>query len=184
MKKLFIAAMMCLMGVIAQAQVITSDVINALYGSATTNSESRFAYNADFDDQDNIVRMYVYNRSELDNGDVVLKPACQYEYDYGGDGVLQSRTKYVWDEVEWQCAERLVFSLIADLYSVEYSRWNQEAGAFDEAVEKMSYTLHPDSSVHEVCRYLREQKGSPYQLSWHVSVTDHDSFFDDFLTER
>lgn len=184
MKKLFIAAMMCLMGVIAQAQVITSETINAHYLSAIKGSQRSFAYNAENDDDGNITTKYVYKKRVQNNGDLLLEPVCSYHYEYAPDGVLTSRTMYLWTIDGWECVRKLDFTLIADLYTVECSRWNEETGTFDEPVEKISYTLHPDSSVHEVCRYLREQKGSPFQLSWHFSVSSDDAFLDDFLTER
>lgn len=184
MKKLFIAAMMCLTTLFVQAQVITSETINAHYLSAIKGSQKLFAYNAESDDDGNITTMYVYKKRVQNNGDLSLEPVCSYHYEYAPDGELTSRTMYLWTIDRWECARKLEFMLIADLYVVEYSRWNEETGTFDEPVEKISYTLNPDSSVHEVCHYLREQKGSPYQLACHFSVSDDDAFLDDFLTER
>lgn len=150
MKKLFIAAMMCLMGVIAQAQVITSETINNLYLSSIVESGNKFAYNAESDDDNNITTMYVYRKIAQPKGEVSLEPVCRYQYEYAADGLLKSRTKCEWKNGEWQCTGRLDYTLMADLYTVEYSRWNAKTGTFDEAVDKMSYTLYADSSELQV----------------------------------
>ena len=176
MKTLALSAMMCLAAMTSTAQVITADIVNISYQSVATASDSKFAYNVECDDNDYITTMKVFNKTVLQNGDIELKPSCRYEYDYASDGMLLSRTKYVWQKEGWQCVGQLQFTLSDDLYTVEYSRWNQNTTSFDPASEMMTYTLMPDSSTSNVCFYQRSLNGDSYKLSWQVSVTGQPSF--------
>ena len=176
MKTLALSAMMCLVAMTSTAQVINSEIVNNAYQSVATASDSKFAYNVECDDNDYITTMNVFNKTVLQNGDIELKPSCRYEYDYAADGMLLSRTKYVWQNEGWQCVGQLQFSLTDDLYTVEYSRWNQKTASFDAANEMMTYTLLPDSSTSNVCFYQRSLNGDSYKLSWQVSVTEQPSF--------
>ena len=176
MKTLALSAMMCFAAMTSTAQVINSEIVNNAYLSAASASDSKFAYNVEYDDNDYITTMNVFNKTVLQNGDIELKPSCRYEYDYAADGMLLSRTKYVWQNEGWQCVGQLQFSLTDDLYTVEYSRWNQKTASFDAANEMMTYTLLPDSSTSNVCFYQRSLNGDSYKLSWQVSVTGQPSF--------
>ena len=176
MKTLALSAMMCLAAMTSTAQVINSEMVNNAYQSVATASDSKFAYNVECDDNDYITTMNVFNKTVLQNGDIELKPSCRYEYDYASDGMLLSRTKYVWQNEGWQCVGQLHYILAGDLYTLEYNRWNQKTASFDAANEMMTYTLLPDSSTSNVCFYQRPQNGNSYQLSWQVSVTAQPSF--------
>ena len=176
MKKLVLSAMMCLVAMTTTAQVITSEIVNNAYLSASSASDSKFAYNVESDDNDYITTMNVFNKTVRQNGDIDLKPSCRYEYDYADDGMLLSRTMYAWQNEGWQCVGQLHYILAGDLYTVEYSRWNQKTASFDAANEMMTYTLLPDSSTSNVCFYQRSLNGDSYKLSWQVSVTGQPSF--------
>ena len=171
MKTLALSAMMCLAAMTSTAQVINSEIVNNAYQSVATASDS-----VECDDNDYITTMNVFNKTVLQNGDIELKPSCRYEYDYASDGMLLSRTKYVWQNEGWQCVGQLHYMLAGDLYTVEYSRWNQKTASFDAANEMMTYTLLPDSSTSNVCFYQRSLNGDSYKLSWQVSVTGQPSF--------
>ena len=176
MKKLALSAMMCLVAMTTTAQVITSEIVNNAYLSAASASDSKFAYNVECDDNDYITTMNVFNKTVRQNGDVDLKPSCRYEYDYAADGMLLSRTMYVWQNEGWQCVGQLLYMLADDLYTVEYSRWNQNTASFDPANEMMTYTLMPDNTAYNVSCYLRNHNAKTYQLAWQVSVTGQPSF--------
>ena len=176
MKTLALSAMMCLAAMTSTAQVITSDIVNNAYLSVATASDGKFAYNVECDENDYITTMNVFNKTVLQNGDIELKPSCRYEYDYASDGMLLSRTKYVWQNEGWQCVGQLHYILAGDLYTLEYNRWNQKTASFDAANEMMTYTLLPDSSTSNVCFYQRSLNGDSYKLSWQVSVTGQPSF--------
>ena len=176
MKKLALSAMMCLVAMTTTAQVITSEIVNNAYLSAASASDSKFAYNVEFDDNDYITTMNVFNKTVLQNGDVDLKPSCRYEYDYAADGMLLSRTIYAWQNEGWQCVGQLHYILAGDLYTVEYSRWNQKTASFDPANEMMTYTLLPDNTAYNVSCYHRNHNAKSYQLAWQVSVTGQSSF--------
>lgn len=176
MKKIALSAMMCLVAMTTTAQVITSEIVNNAYLSAASVNDSKFAYNVECDDYDCITTMNVFNKTVLQNGDIELKPSCRYEYDYASDGMLLSRTKYVWQNEGWQCVGQLQFTLTDDLYTVEYSRWNQNTTSFDPANEMMTYTLMPDNTAYNVSCYLRNHNAKTYQLAWQVSVTGQPSF--------
>lgn len=176
MKTLALSAMMCLVAMTSTAQVINSEIVNNAYQSVATASDSKFAYNVECDDNDYITTMNVFNKTVLQNGDIELKPSCRYEYDYAADGMLLSRTKYVWQKEGWQCVGQLQFTLTDDLYTVEYSRWNQNTTSFDTASEMMTYTLMPDNTAYNVSCYHRNHNAKSYQLAWQVSVTGQSSF--------
>ena len=176
MKTLVLSAMMCLAAMTSTAQVINADIVYNSYLSVATASDSKLAYNVECDDNDYITTMNVFNKTVRQNGDIELKPSCRYEYDYASDGMLLSRTKYVWQKEGWQCVGQLHYILAGDLYTVEYSRWNQKTASFDAANEMMTYTLLPDSSTSNVCFYQRSLNGDSYKLSWQVSVTGQPSF--------
>ncbi len=180
MKKLALSAMMCLVAMTTTAQVITSEIVNNAYLSVATASDSKFAYNVECDDNNCITTMNVFSKTVRQNGDVDLKPSCRYEYDYAADGMLLSRTKYVWQKEGWQCVGQLQFSLTDDLYTVEYSRWNQNTASFDSASEMMTYTLMPDNTAFNVSYYHRNHNAKSYRLAWQVSVTGQ-STLDSFL---
>ena len=180
MKTLALSAMMCLAAMTSTAQVINSEIVNNAYQSVATASDSKFAYNVECDDNDYITTMNVFNKTVRKNGDVDLKPSCRYEYDYAADGMLLSRTKYVWQKEGWLCVGQLQFSLTDDLYTVEYSRWNQNTTSFDPASEMMTYTLMPDNTAYNVSYYHRIHNAKSYRLAWQVSVTGQ-STLDSFL---
>ena len=176
MKKLALSAMMCLVAMTTTAQVITSEIVNNAYLSAASASDSKFAYNVECDDNDYITTMNVFNKTVRQNGDIDLKPSCRYEYDYAADGMLLSRTMYAWQNEGWQCVGQLHYILAGDLYTVEYSRWNQKTASFDAANEMMTYTLAPDNTAYNVSCYHRNHNAKSYQLAWQVSVTSQPSF--------
>ena len=176
MKKLALSAMMCLVAMTTTAQVITSEIVNNAYLSAASASDSKFAYNVESDENDYITTMNVFNKTVRQNGDVDLKPSCRYEYDYAADGMLLSRTIYAWQNEGWQCVGQLHYILAGDLYTVEYSRWNQKTASFDAASEMMTYTLMPDNTAYNVSYYHRNHNAKSYRLAWQVSVTGHPSF--------
>ena len=176
MKTLALSAMMCLAAMTSTAQVINSEIVNNAYQSVATASDSKFAYNVECDDNDCITTMNVFNKTVRQNGDVDLKPSCRYEYDYAADGMLLSRTKYVWQKEGWLCVGQLHYLLAGDLYTVEYSRWNQKTASFDPASEMMTYTLMPDNTAYNVSYYHRNHNAKSYRLAWQVSVTDQPSF--------
>ncbi len=180
MKKLALSAMMCLVAMTTNAQVITSEIVNNAYQSVATASDSKFAYNVECDDNNYITTMNVFNKTVLQNGDIELKPSCRYEYDYAADGMLLSRTKYVWQNEGWQCVGQLQFTLTDDLYTVEYSRWNQNTTSFDPASEMMTYTLMPDNTAFNVSYSHRNHNAKSYRLAWQVSVTGQ-STLDSYL---
>ncbi len=184
MKKLVICSMMCLATMATKAQVMTSATINKVYEQSIVESGKKFAYNADRDEAGNITTMYVYKKKNMRRGDVSLEPVCRYEYDYAVDGMLNSRITSVWNDGEWHLLGRYDFNLMADMYSVEYSRWNATSGDFDKAVEKMTYTLLPDDSVNHISCYQRDDEGKPYQLAWEVEVTELPFYMNGFLTQR
>ena len=175
--------MMCLVAMTTTAQVITSEIVNDAYLSVATANDSKFAYNVECDDNDCITTMKVFNKTVRQNGDVDLKPSCRYEYDYAADGMLLSRTMYVWQSEGWQCVGQLRYALVGDLYTVEYSRWNQKTAGFDPASEMMAYTLLPDQLTREVCFYQRPLNADSYELTWQVSVSGQTSF-DPYLLAR
>ena len=183
MKTLALSAMMCLMAMTSTAQVITSEIVGNAYQSVATASGSKFAYNMECDDDDCITTMNVFDKRVRQGGDVELKPSCRYEYEYAADGMLQYRTMYAWHDEAWQCIGQLRYSLVGDLYTVEYSRWNQKTASFDPASEMMAYTLLPDQSTREVCFYQRPLNADSYELTWQVSVSGQPSF-DPYLLAR
>ncbi|MBO6057855.1 MAG: DUF3836 domain-containing protein [Bacteroidales bacterium] len=175
MKTLVLSAMMCLAAMTSTAQVITSDIVNISYLSVATSSDGQYAYNVECNDNDYITTMYVYKKNVRMNGDIDLKPSCRYQYEYAADGMLLSRTTYVWYNNGWQCTGRLSYSLNDDLYCVEFSRWNPKTANFDKASEMMTYTLEPDYTAYNVSWFLRNHRGDSYKLSWQVSVSGQSS---------
>ena len=183
MKTLVLSAMMGLAAMTSTAQVITADIVNISYQSVATSNEGQYAYNVNCDDNDYITTMYVFKKNVRMNGDVNLKPSCQYQYEYADDGILLRRTTYVWHNNEWKCTGRLSYTLTDDLYSVEYSRWNPNTACFDEASEMMTYSLLPDYTAFNVSWFLRSRRSDSYKLSWQVYVTDQPSFEPNLLAE-
>ena len=184
MKTLALSAMMCLVAMTTNAQVITSDIVNNAYMSVATSGDGKYAYSVDCDDNDYITSMTVYKKNVRQNGDIDLKPSCQYQYEYASDGMLLSRTMYVWQNEGWQCVGQLHYSLTDDLYSVEYSRWNQKTTSFDDASEMMTYTLLPDNTACNVSCYLRNNSGKSYQLAWEFSVIGQPSYDPNLLARK
>ena len=184
MKTLALSAMMCLVAMTSTAQVITSDIVNNAYLSVATSNEGQYAYNVVCDDNDYITTMYVYKKNVRMNGDIDLKPSCQYQYEYASDGMLLSRTTYVWHNNEWKCTGRLSYTLTDDLYSVEYSRWNQNNNAFDDASEMMTYSLLPDYSASNISCFLRNRGGDAYQLAWEITLIGQPIYFHELLAAK
>ena len=89
MKKLVFATMMCVAAMSAKAQVLTSETVKNVYEVVSNNSNSKFAYNADFTGND-ITTMYVYQKSG-DSKNVQLTPYRKHDYTYAADGMLTSK---------------------------------------------------------------------------------------------
>ena len=157
MKTLVLSAMMGLAAMTSTAQVITADIVNISYQSVATSNEGQYAYNVNCDDNDYITTMYVFKKNVRMNGDVDLKPSCQYQYEYADDGILLSRTTF--------------------------SRWNPNTACFDEASEMMTYSLLPNYTAFNISWFLRSRRSDSYKLSWQVYVTDQPSFEPNLLAE-
>ena len=171
MKKMMILMMtMCLTALATEAQVMTSETVTKVYEKATTACAGEFAYNAEYDDEGRIVATDVYRKRPLRKGDVRLVPTCRYEYAYAADGLLSSRVMYVWRSDEWRLAGRHDFALAEGTYTVTYSRWNRKAGAYDQPLGMMTYSLLPDESVYSVACYYRHHREAPMELEWQTVV--------------
>lgn len=142
MKKLVLAAMMCVAAMSTKAQVLTSKTINNVYEAVTNQTNSDYAFNAEWTGK-NITTMYVYKKDSSHKGMVTLKPHLKYEYSYAADGTLASRVAYHWTDSQngWICAARHEYTLDGDKYYAEYSRYNHTTNSFDLPVEKMVYSL-------------------------------------------
>lgn len=177
MKKLVLTTMMCLATLATQAQVLTSQIISDIYEQLITGDDEGFVYNADRDSTDGrIATLYVYRRT----GDA-LTPLYQYRYDYDACGCLLARTTFTWRRGDWRPAGRLGYSLLADSYSVEYSRWNRRLADFDQPVDKMTYMLHAGGQPGYVYGYHRRHAGEPYELKMQVVLVDEVPFGHDHL---
>ena len=184
MKKLLICSMMCLMTLVAKAQVLTSATVQKVYESVTTDVDNGFAYNAECDGDGRIIAMEVYRKKLQRKVGVTLIPVCRYLYTYTADGLLSSRIKYVWRRNTWRCFARHDYSLTDYLYSVDYSRWNRKKNTFDEATGKMTYTLLPDRTVSNIACYCRHHKNAPLKLEWQTEVISQPVGWDYFLTKK
>ena len=147
MKKFMICSMMCLMALTSNAQVMTSATVDKIFDTVSQASDAEFVYNADRDADGKIATMVVYQEQPQRKGNFTLKPIYRYQYNYAADGMLTSRTKYVWRKNQWQCAGRHSYSLDAGFYTATYSRWNKKKADFDEPVGKITHTLMPDESI-------------------------------------
>ena len=145
MKKIIFAIIIAIASALsAHAQVLTSETINNVYEKMTHQSKSDFVFNAEWTDKD-ITTMYIYKKSTDINGVLTLKPHLKYEYSYAEDGTLISRVAYRWTDNQnlWVCTGRHEYTLFADTYYAEYSRYNHTTNSFDEPVDKMVYILNP-----------------------------------------
>ena len=180
MKKLVLATMMCLASLATEAQVLTSQTINDIYEQLTTDGEKGFVYNADRNATDGrIAALYVYRRT-----DDTLTPLYQYRYDYDACGCLLTRTTLSWRRGDWRPEGRLSYQLLADSYSVEYSRWNRRHADFDQPVDKMTYMLHAGGQAGFVYSYHRRHAEAPYKLTMQVRVDDVPFGHDHLLTQH
>ena len=182
MKKFMISSMMCLMALTSNAQVMTSATVDKVYNTVSQATDAEFVYNADRDADGNIAEMVVYQEQPQRKGNFTLKPVCRYQYTYAADGMLTSRTKYVWRKNQWQCAGRHSYSLDAGFYTATYSRWNKKKADFDEPVGKITYTLMPDESIASVACYSRERGHADLQLEWQAPVEKRTLYTDHYLT--
>ena len=184
MKKFMISSMMCLMALTSNAQVMTSATVDKVYNTVSQATDAAFVYNADRDADGNIATMVVYQEKTLRKGDFTLKPIYRYQYTYAADGMLTSRTKYVWHKNQWQCAGRHNYSLDGGCYTATYSRWNKKKAQFDEPVGQITYTLLPDESIASVACYSRERGHADLQLEWQAPVESHTLNMDYYLTQK
>ncbi|WP_155950127.1 MULTISPECIES: DUF3836 domain-containing protein [unclassified Prevotella] len=184
MKKFMISSMMCLMALTSNAQVMTSATVDKVYNTVSQATDAAFVYNADRDADGNIATMVVYQEKTLRKGNFTLTPIYRYQYTYATDGMLISRTKYVWHKQQWQCAGRHNYSLDADFYTATYSRWNKKKADFDEPVGKITYTLQPDESVVSVACYSRQYNKADMQLEWQAPIESYTMNMDYYLTQK
>jgi hypothetical protein len=184
MKKFMISSMMCLMALTSNAQVMTSATVDNVYDKVSLAGETEFVYNADRDADGKIATMVVYQQQSLRKGNFNLKPIYRYLYTYAADGVLTSRTKYVWRKQQWKCAGRHDYSLGAGLYTVSYSRWNKKKVCFDEPVGMITYTLLPDESIASVACYSRQRSNADLHLEWQAPVVGSSLNMDHYLTQK
>ena len=183
MQKLVFSMMMCLVAMMAQAQVLNKQTVSNAYNNAVHQNECEFAYNADYDG-DAITTLYVYQKKQGRRGTLTLTPTYQYQFVYDADGLLLSRTTLRWHEGEWHRAGRLDYTTDQATYSVEYSRWNPRRRQFDSHVEKMTYTLVGDSAVDNVCCYQRINGKGDYQLQWQTFVIGMPMADENYLTKK
>ena len=184
MKKFMISSMMCLMALTSNAQVMTSATVDKVYNTVSLATDAEFVYNADRDADGNIAEMVVYQEKPLHKSSFTLTPVCRYQYTYAADGMLTSRTKYVWRKNQWQCAGRHDYSLGAGLYTVSYSRWNKKKVDFDEPVGVITYTLLPDESVASVACYSRHTNKTNLHMDWQAPVESRSLNMDHYLTQK
>jgi hypothetical protein len=184
MKKFMISSMMCLMALTSNAQVMTSATVDKIFDTVSQASDAEFVYNADRDADGKIATMVVYQEQPQRKGNFTLKPIYRYQYNYAADGMLTSRTKYVWRKNQWQCAGRHSYSLDAGFYTATYSRWNKKKADFDEPVGKITYTLMPDESIASVACYTRQRSKTDLQLEWQAPVENHTLNMDYYLTQK
>ena len=89
MKKLLICSMMCLMALVAKAQVLTSATVQKVYESVTTDVDNGFAYNAECDGDGRIIAMEVYRKKlQRKVGVTLILPVSVHVY--GGRSAEQS----------------------------------------------------------------------------------------------
>ena len=174
MKKFMISSMMCLMALTSNAQVMTSATVDKIYDNVSQAGDTEFVFNADRDADGKIVEMVVSQQN----------PVYRYLYSYAADGMLTSRTKYVWHKQQWQCAGRHDYSLAAGLYTASYSRWNKKKACFDEPVGMIAYTLLPDESIASVACYSRQRSNADLHLKWQAPVESHTLNMDYYLTQK
>ena len=174
MKKFMISSMMCLMALTSNAQVMTSAIVDKIYDNVSQAGDTEFVFNADRDADGKIVEMVVSQQN----------PVYRYLYTYAADGMLTSRTKYVWHKQQWQCAGRHDYSLAAGLYTASYSRWNKKKACFDEPVGMIAYTLLPDESIASVACYSRQRSNADLHLKWQAPVVGHPLNMDHYLTQK
>ena len=75
MKKLVFATLMCVAAMSAKAQVITSKTVNNVYEEVINQTDSRFVFNAERDDNGNITALNVYSEETPRKGVVSLNAA-------------------------------------------------------------------------------------------------------------
>ena len=184
MKKFMISSMMCLMALTSNAQVMTSATVDKIFDTVSQATDAEFVYNADRDADGKIATMVVYQEQRQQKGSFSLKPVYRYQYNYAADGMLTSRTKYVWRKNQWQCAGRHNYSLDAGFYTAAYSRWNNKKADFDEPVGKITYTLMPDESIASVACYSRQRSNTDLQLDWQAPVESRTMNVDYYLTQK
>ena len=184
MKKFMVSSMMCLMALTSNAQVMTSATVDKIFDTVSQANDAEFVYNADRDADGKIATMVVYQEQPQRKGNFTLKPIYRYQYNYAADGMLTSRTKYVWRKNQWQCAGRHSYSLDAGFYTATYSRWNKKKADFDEPVGKITYTLMPDESIASVACYTRQRSKTDLQLEWQAPVESHTLNMDYYLTQK
>ena len=182
MKKFMISSMMCLMALTSNAQVMTSATVDKIFDTVSQANDAEFVYNVDRDADGKIATMVVYQEQPQRKGNFTLKPIYRYQYNYAADGMLTSRTKYVWRKNQWQCAGRHSYSLDAGFYTATYSRWNKKKADFDEPVGKITYTLMPDESIASVACYTRQRSKTDLQLEWQAPVEKRTLYTDHYLT--
>ena len=148
MKKLAFVILTCVAAMSAKAQVLTSKTMNNVYEAVTNQTNSDYAFNAEWNGDD-ITTMFVYKKECGYKGVVTLKPHRKYVYSYAADGTLTSRIAYHWVDGEdgWICAARHDYALVGDKYYAEYSRYNHSTNNFSLPVEQMVYQLIGDTPV-------------------------------------
>lgn len=182
MKKFIICSMMWLTALTIDAQVLTATAVCRTYENLISESGGKFSFNAERDDDGNIVTMYVYrnisNRKDVAN----LKPAFRHQYTYTADGTLSSRTKYAWRNNGWQCLDRYDYTLTDSTYTIEFCLWNRKKADFSLPAGKMVYLLHPDETLMSVAYYSRKDKYAPLLQVWELPMESRPVSLDYFLS--
>lgn len=184
MKKVMISLVMCLMTLISNAQVMTSASVDHLIDSAIRDGEAGFVRKTYRDAHGDITMMEVYREQVKHKGDSIRKPIFRYEYQYAADGMLTSRTKFVWRKSQWRCIGRFDYSLENGIYTVSYSRWNKSKASFGQPAGQISYTLLPDESIASVSYYSRYRHGDALKLEWQALVDSHSDHMNYYITQK
>lgn len=170
---------MCVAATSAKAQVLTSETVNHIYSEAVSKkANSDFCFDAEKTGND-ITAMYVYQKTRDRKDNVTLTPHLKYAYDYAADGTLNSRVTYRWNDGqdEWECTSRYDYILTDEVYYAEYSRYNRQTNSFDQPIDKMVYTMHPDDSINHVASYHRTSPLAPFQLISETAVNEQPWLF-------
>lgn len=140
---------------------ITASTIFMLSVASVHTLSSNFAYNTET--SDNVVTAQtIYKKSN----DRYLSNHLKYSYTYDDQGRMIAKEVIKWNPYadKWENAHRLDVTYGISGYTIEYARWDKQAQAYSNIVEKRVYRKSGESLVN-ITSYRWDKQAKDWTLT-------------------